>query len=75
MAEGENWCEEPDWFMNVILWWVAEFIGGWVMNYIGFWMAVFGDPDWGRTVMVDIVASLELPEKIQSTLDLGGYGA
>ena len=64
--------------MNVIFWWIYEFLSGWVVNYIGFWFAVFEDHDWGRQTMEDLGPQLTdntMMGRILEVVAMGGYGA
>ena len=50
-------------------------IAGIILQFLGFWLAVFGDPDWSRTMMEGIGQDLPIMEKIQKVVEMGGYGA
>ena len=72
---------DPDWFMNLICWWVYQLLQGIVINFFGFWFAIFGDFDWGRFTMVELGKSLAETDtftvmgKIQPEVEKGSYGA
>ena len=70
---------EPDWFMNLLIWWVYQLIQGIVLQYIGFWFALFSDWDWGRTVMLDIGTDLgesaTMMANVQKGVEAGSWGA
>lgn len=72
---------EPNWFVNLIFWWLYGLLQQIVAYMLGFIFAVFGDYDWGRVQMVDIGASLAETEdatvmsKINDMIDTGSYGA
>lgn len=72
---------EPDWFINLVFWWVYSFLQSIVLQMVGFWFAVFGDPDWGRVQMVSLGADLAENEdatffaKLNPMVDEGGWGA
>ena len=66
---------EPDWFMNLLYWWVYQFLQGIIIQWIGFWFAVFSDYDWGRVTMNGIGTDLPIMSKVQEGMEAGAYGA
>jgi len=66
---------EPDWFMNLLFWWIYGIIQNIVVQLIGFWFAVFGDPDWGRLTMEGIAADLPMMDGVISVIGEGSYGS
>ena len=49
---------EPDWFMNLIIWWVYNFLQGIVIQWIGWFFAIFSDWGWGNKTMVGLHGDL-----------------
>ncbi len=70
---------DPDWFMNLLIWWVYQFLQGIVINFIGFWFAIFGDYGWGNVTMVglhgDLSESGTWLNQAGSKIEEGSYGA
>ena len=71
---------DPDWFLNLIIWYIYGFLQGICINWIGFWFAIFADYDWGRVTMVGLHESLNdndstLLEKFGPEIEAGSYGA
>ena len=66
---------EPDWFMNLIYWWVYDFLNGIIVDLVGWFFAIFSDWDWGRITMVGIGEDLPIMKNVQDVVTEGGYGA
>ena len=71
---------DPDWFMNILIWFIYSLLQGIVINYIGFFYAIFSDWDWGRITMVGLQESLSdngstWLVRAGTEINSGSYGA